>query len=88
MDNNMSSNKIHTAPDFSLVINDFDDSDSAIYRCHGPNGEEEDNKYNYRLESVHKANLDVEVSRGNITDWEKYREINLEPVTNRLAVRN
>ncbi|XP_043285783.1 uncharacterized protein [Venturia canescens] len=86
MDNNISMNRVHTTPGFSLVIKNFDDSDTGIYRCHGPNGEEEENKYNYRLEAVHKPNEDVEVSRGNITDWEKYREVYLQPVTDRFAV--
>lgn len=86
MDNNMSYNRIHVTPEFSLVIREFDEADAGIYRCHGADGQEAENKYNYRLEAVHKESAESAVGRGNITDWESYKEINLEPVTTRFAV--
>jgi len=37
-------------PDLSLVMKSFTDAGAGIYRCHGKEGQEKENKYNYRLE--------------------------------------
>lgn len=50
MDNNISYNRIYTTPDLSLVIKSLSIVDAGIYRCHGEEGQEEENKYNYRVE--------------------------------------
>lgn len=50
MDNNISYNRIYTTPDLSLVIKSFSIADVGIYRCHGKEGQEKENKYNYRIE--------------------------------------
>ncbi|XP_028982582.1 uncharacterized protein LOC107046525 [Diachasma alloeum] len=86
MANNMSSNKIHLTPELNLIIKDFSLKDAGIYRCHGALGQDVENKFNYRIEPISKDVLHIATARGNISDWEKYREINLRPVTLRLAV--
>lgn len=50
MDNNVSYRKIYTTPDYSLVIKTFLTADAGIYRCHGEEGQEKEDKYNYRIE--------------------------------------
>lgn len=51
MDNNdMNDNDFHLTPDFSLVIKNFIPMDEGLYKCHGSNGQDEESKYNYRLE--------------------------------------
>ena len=50
MDNNISLSKIHLTPEFSLAIKSLDLEDAGIYRCHGKEGQESENKFNYRLE--------------------------------------
>lgn len=50
MDNNISYSRIYTTPDFSLVIKSFSIADAGIYRCHGEEGQKDENKYNYRIE--------------------------------------
>lgn len=50
MDNNMTLNRIHVSPQLTLIIKDFSLNDSGIYRCHGKQKEEMDQKFNYRLE--------------------------------------
>ncbi|XP_063986437.1 uncharacterized protein LOC135167304 [Diachasmimorpha longicaudata] len=86
MANNMSSNKIHLTPELNLIIKDFNLNDAGIYRCHGGLGQDVENKFNYRVEPISKDVLDIGTAKGNISDWEKYREVNLRPVTLRLAV--
>uniref|UniRef100_A0A0C9R2Q8 Tigit protein n=1 Tax=Fopius arisanus TaxID=64838 RepID=A0A0C9R2Q8_9HYME len=50
MSNNMSSNRIHLTPELNLIIKDFELKDAGIYRCHGPLGQNMENKFNYRIE--------------------------------------
>lgn len=50
MDNNASFNRIYTTPDLSLVIKDIAVTDAGIYLCHGEEGQEIENKFNYRIE--------------------------------------
>lgn len=50
MENNMTNNRIHVTPEYSLVIKSFDFKDEGVYKCHGPKGQEEELKLNYRLE--------------------------------------
>lgn len=50
MDNNISLSKVHVTPEFSLVIKSLSLEDAGIYRCHGKEGQESKNKFNYRLE--------------------------------------
>ncbi|KAL6441498.1 hypothetical protein ACFW04_003582 [Cataglyphis niger] len=88
MDNNVSYSRIYTTPDLSLVIKSFSVADAGIYRCHGKEGQEKENKYNYRIEPILKDIGGEFVEEGNITEWEKYREIYLWPVTTRFAISN
>ncbi|XP_072748489.1 uncharacterized protein [Anoplolepis gracilipes] len=88
MENNVSYSRIYTTPDFSLVIKSFSDADAGIYRCHGEEGQDKENKYNYRIEPILKDIGGEFVEEGNITEWEKYRETYLWPVTTRFAVSN
>lgn len=50
MDNNSSYNRIYTTPDLSLVIKNLNNTDAGIYLCHGKEGQEVENKFNYRIE--------------------------------------
>ncbi|XP_011872606.1 PREDICTED: uncharacterized protein LOC105564671 [Vollenhovia emeryi] len=86
MDNNVSYSRVYVTPDLSLVVKSFTAADAGIYRCHGKEGQEEGDKYNYRLEPILKDIGGEFVEKGNITEWEKYREIYLWPVTMRFAV--
>ncbi|XP_031371175.1 uncharacterized protein LOC102678334 [Apis dorsata] len=86
MDNNSSYNRIYTTPDLSLVIKNLNNTDAGIYLCHGKEGQEVENKFNYRIEPIFKEHGVVYVEQGNITDWEKYREIYLASVTMRFAI--
>ncbi|XP_057333679.1 uncharacterized protein LOC130672914 isoform X2 [Microplitis mediator] len=87
MNNNMSINRIHLTTDFNLVFNYFEKQDAGIYRCHGSLGQDVENQYNYRLEPIFQRNETYDdMHRGNLTDWEEYREINLVPVAHRFAV--
>ncbi|KAK9297885.1 hypothetical protein QLX08_008548 [Tetragonisca angustula] len=86
MDNNVSFNRIYTTPDLSLVIKEIAVTDAGIYLCHGEEGQEIENKFNYRLEPIFKEHGVLHIEQGNITDWEKYREIYLASVTTRFAV--
>lgn len=61
MDNNISYSRIYTTPDFSLVIKSFSIVDAGIYRCHGENGQEEENKYNYRIERKYINNITIDI---------------------------
>ncbi|XP_070162896.1 uncharacterized protein [Polyergus mexicanus] len=88
MDNNISYSRIYTTPDLSLVIKSFSIIDAGIYRCHGKEGQEKENKYNYRIEPILKNIGGEFVEEGNITEWEKYRETYLWPVTTRFAISN
>ncbi|XP_023289514.1 uncharacterized protein LOC105698480 isoform X2 [Orussus abietinus] len=84
--NNISFNRVYLNPQLSLVIKDFDNSDAGIYRCRGNEGQEEEYKFNYRLEPVYKDESNTLSQKGNLSDWENYREVNLVPVTTRFAV--
>nr|XP_031846344.1 uncharacterized protein LOC116432949 [Nomia melanderi] len=86
MDNNISYNRVYTTPDLSLVIKHLEIADAGIYLCHGEEGQEAENKYNYRIEPVFKDYSIVHTEQGNITEWEKYREIYLATITTRFAV--
>ncbi|XP_043477867.1 uncharacterized protein LOC122508519 [Leptopilina heterotoma] len=86
MDNNMSLNRIHVSPQLTLIIKDFSLNDSGIYRCHGKQKEEMDQKFNYRLEAVYEFESTESLPRGNLSDWQKYQETYLIPVTMRFAV--
>ncbi|XP_017765692.1 PREDICTED: uncharacterized protein LOC108554809 [Eufriesea mexicana] len=86
MDNNASYNRIYTTPDLSLVIKNFAETDAGVYLCHGEEGQEIENKFNYRIEPIFKEHGVSYTEQGNITDWEKYREIYLASVTTRFAV--
>ncbi|XP_067210347.1 uncharacterized protein [Linepithema humile] len=86
MDNNISYSRIYTTPDFSLVIRSFSVADAGIYRCHGEEEQKDENKYNYRIEPILKDISGTFVEEGNITEWEKYRETYLWPVTMRFSV--
>ncbi|XP_020710929.3 uncharacterized protein LOC105690755 [Athalia rosae] len=86
MDNNITYNRIHVTPEFSLLIRDYDLKDEGLYRCHGANGQEEEWKFNYRLESIFKDIEGIYREKGNLTDWEKYHETNLAPVSLRFKV--
>ncbi|XP_053972635.1 uncharacterized protein LOC128873245 [Hylaeus volcanicus] len=86
MDNNMSYNRIYTTPQLSLVIKNLEIADAGIYLCHGEEGQEAENKFNYRIEPSFKESSVVHKEQGNITEWEKYRETYLGPVTIRFAV--
>ncbi|KAK1131364.1 hypothetical protein K0M31_017650 [Melipona bicolor] len=86
MDNNVSFNRIYTTSDLSLVIKEIAVTDAGIYLCHGEEGQEIENKFNYRLEPIFKEHGVLYTEQGNITDWEKYREIYLASVTTRFAV--
>lgn len=57
MDNNVSYSRIYTTPDLSLVIKSFSVADAGIYRCHGEEGQERENKYNYRIERKYMNNI-------------------------------
>lgn len=50
MSNNVSRNKIHLNPSFDLLIRDFNPTNAGIYKCHGAQNENSENKFNYRLE--------------------------------------
>lgn len=50
MDNNASYNRIYTTPELSLIIKGFAATDAGIYLCHGEEGQETENKFNYRIE--------------------------------------
>ncbi|KAH0955569.1 hypothetical protein HN011_012101 [Eciton burchellii] len=86
MDNNVSYSRIHMKPDFSLVINNFSLIDVGIYRCHGKDGQEAEKKYNYRIEPILKDIGGEFIEEGNITEWEKYRDIYLLPITMQFAI--
>ncbi|XP_076375573.1 uncharacterized protein LOC117227261 [Megalopta genalis] len=86
MENNMSYNRIYTTPELSLVIKHFQATDGGIYLCHGEEGQEAENKFNYRIEPVFKDHISMHTEQGNITEWEKYREIYLAAITTRFAV--
>ncbi|XP_025153528.1 uncharacterized protein LOC105183146 [Harpegnathos saltator] len=86
MDNNVSYSRIYATPDLSLVIRNFSAADAGIYRCHGEEGQEKEDKYNYRIEPILKDIGDEHIEGGNLTEWEKYRETYLWPVTTRFAV--
>ncbi|XP_026675099.1 uncharacterized protein LOC108631333 isoform X2 [Ceratina calcarata] len=86
MDNNASYNRIYTTPEFSLAIKDLKITDAGIYLCHGEEGQEAENKFNYRIEPISKEYGVSYMEQGNTTDWEKYREMYLASVTTRFAV--
>ncbi|XP_066594837.1 uncharacterized protein [Prorops nasuta] len=86
MNNNATLNRVHVTDSLILVIRDFELKDAGIYRCHGKEGQETENKFNFRLEPIFKDQSDIFTERGNLTDWGKYREINLASVTTRFAV--
>ncbi|XP_015172746.1 PREDICTED: uncharacterized protein LOC107064513 [Polistes dominula] len=86
MDNNASYNKIYVTLDLSLVIKNIEKTDAGIYRCHGQEGQDEEYKFNYRIEPILKDQSDTFIETGNITKWEEYRVINLLSVTTRFAV--
>ncbi|KAI4494406.1 hypothetical protein M0802_008898 [Mischocyttarus mexicanus] len=86
MDNNVSYNRIYVILDLSLVIKNIEKTDAGIYRCHGQEGQEEEYKFNYRIEPILKDQSDTFIETGNITNWEEYRVINLLSVTTRFAV--
>ncbi|XP_029041595.1 uncharacterized protein LOC114875459 [Osmia bicornis bicornis] len=86
MDNNSSYNRVYTTLELSLVIKNLMITDAGIYLCHGEEGQEVENKFNYRIEPIFKEHGVSYTEQGNITDWEKYRQIYLASVTTRLAV--
>ncbi|XP_077278576.1 uncharacterized protein LOC143906367 [Temnothorax americanus] len=86
MDNNVSYSRVYVTPDLSLVVKNFTVTDAGVYRCHGEEGQEKENKYNYRIEPILKDIGGEFIEKGNITEWEKYRETYLWPVTMRFAV--
>ncbi|KAL2734113.1 uncharacterized protein V1478_003811 [Vespula squamosa] len=91
MDNNVSYNRIYVTLDLSLVIKNIERTDAGIYRCHGQEGQEEEYKFNYRIEqndilAILKDQRDTFIEIGNISRWEEYRVINLLSVTTRFAV--
>ncbi|XP_043667124.1 uncharacterized protein LOC122628675 [Vespula pensylvanica] len=86
MDNNVSYNRIYVTLDLSLIIKDIEKTDAGIYRCHGQEGQEEEYKFNYRIEPMLKDQRDTFIETGNITKWEEYRVINLLSVTTRFAI--
>ncbi|XP_047348313.1 uncharacterized protein LOC124948566 [Vespa velutina] len=86
MDNNVSYNRIYVTLGLSLVIKNIKKTDAGIYRCHGQEGQEEEYKFNYRIEPIFKDQNDTFIETGNITNWEEYRVINLLSVTTRFAV--
>lgn len=57
MDNNISYSRVYVTPDLSLVVKNFTITDAGIYRCHGEEGQEKENKYNYRLERKINYNI-------------------------------
>lgn len=59
MDNNISYSRVYTTPDLSLVMKSFTVIDAGIYRCYGKEGQEKEDKYNYRIER--KINNDLEI---------------------------
>ncbi|XP_071642820.1 uncharacterized protein [Temnothorax longispinosus] len=85
MDNNVSYSRVYITPDLSLVVKNFTVTDAGVYRCHGEEGQEKENKYNYRIEPILKDIGGEFIEKGNITEWEKYRETYLWPVTTRFA---
>ncbi|XP_076675934.1 uncharacterized protein LOC143373038 isoform X1 [Andrena cerasifolii] len=86
MDNNASYNRIYTTPDMSLVIKELEVTDAGIYLCHGEEGQEVENKFNYRIEPIFKEFGAAHTEQGNITEWDKYREMYLASITTRFAV--
>lgn len=50
MDNNSSYNRVYTTLELSLVIKNLMITDAGIYLCHGEEGQEVENKFNYRIE--------------------------------------
>ncbi|CAK9804412.1 hypothetical protein ANTQUA_LOCUS4078 [Anthophora quadrimaculata] len=86
MDNNISYNRIYTTPELSLVVKEFALADAGVYLCHGAEGQEVENKFNYRIEPIFKEHGVSYTEQGNLTEWEKYREIYLASVTTRFAV--
>jgi len=48
-------------PDLSLVMKSFTVADAGIYRCHGKEGQEKEDKYNYRLERKIDNNMAVDI---------------------------
>ncbi|XP_012055090.1 PREDICTED: uncharacterized protein LOC105618160 [Atta cephalotes] len=86
MDNNISYSRIYTMPDLSLVVKNFTVIDAGIYRCHGKEGQEEEKKYNYRIEPLLKDIGGEFLEKGNLTEWGKYQEIYLWPVNTKFAV--
>lgn len=51
MENDLFNNRIYQTPEFNLVFRNFEMSDAGIYRCHGEQRQEAENKFNFRLES-------------------------------------
>ncbi|CAL7936717.1 unnamed protein product [Xylocopa violacea] len=86
MDNNASYNRIYSTPELSLVIKDLALTDAGVYLCHGEEGQETENKFNYRIEPIFKEHGVSYTEQGNVTEWEKYREMHLASVTMRFAV--
>ncbi|XP_076176848.1 uncharacterized protein LOC143151520 [Ptiloglossa arizonensis] len=86
MDNNVSYNRVYTTPQLSLIIKNLEITDAGIYLCHGEEGQEMENKFNYRIEPIFKEHSVVHSEQGNTTEWEKYRELYLAPITARFAV--
>ncbi|XP_076235763.1 uncharacterized protein LOC143180115 [Calliopsis andreniformis] len=86
MDNNSSYNRVYTTPDLSLVIKDLAITDAGIYMCHGEEGQEIENKFNYRIEPIFKEYGVAHMEQGNLTEWDKYREVYLASINIRFAV--
>lgn len=62
MDNNVSYSRVYTTPDLSLVIKSFTITDAGIYKCHGKEGQEKENKYNYRIERKINNNIAIDIT--------------------------
>lgn len=62
MDSNVSYSRIYTTPDLSLVMKSFTVADAGIYRCHGKEGQEKEDKYNYRIERKINNNVAIDIT--------------------------
>ncbi|XP_024891261.1 uncharacterized protein LOC112467042, partial [Temnothorax curvispinosus] len=78
MDNNVSYSRVYITPDLSLIVKNLTVTDAGVYRCHGEEGQEKENKYNYRIER--KINYNKGISR-QVSKMRDLADIREEGVT-------
>ncbi|OXU23135.1 hypothetical protein TSAR_001995 [Trichomalopsis sarcophagae] len=86
MDNNVTQIRVHMTAEYSLIIRTLLEEDIGIYRCIGDKDRENNRSlFNYRLEPVLDEESTNSTQQGNETEYKKYRELNLLPVTQLFA---